>query len=186
MFSLRKKLEKRDLETLDLFTISFSLFKSNFINFLYISMICSLPIILISAYYPKPIFNYSKMETIDDIINFFRNEVDATFYINLLLSWFLDIISIVSISLLVESLIYKKIKSATWAIKKSFKIFIPALITSFIYLLLVFFGFIFFIVPGIFLIVLFLFYQNICALRHTWGIEAFKYSYNLIKCFCSF
>ena len=49
------------------------------------------------------------------------------------------------------------------------------------YFVLVFLGLSFFIVPGVALIILFVFIQNICALRHTWGINALKYSFYLAK-----
>ena len=45
MPSFRKELEKKDLEILDLFTISFSIFRYNFFNFFLIAMICGIPII---------------------------------------------------------------------------------------------------------------------------------------------
>ncbi|WP_300370116.1 hypothetical protein [Brachyspira sp.] len=181
MPSLRKELEKREFETLDLFTISFSLFKSNFINFLILSLICSLPLILTSIYFPISVFDPSKIKNLEELMNWFKNDVTIGFYINILLSWILDTISIISVSLLVERLIYGNIKSATWAIIKSFKFLIPTLFTTFIYFILVFLGLTFFIVPGIALIVFFVFIKNVCSLRHTWGINALKYSYYLVK-----
>lgn len=181
MFLLRKELSKRDFEILDLFTISFALFKSNFINFLIVSLIFGLPLILTSIYFPFKIFNYEEMKSAEDVINWFKNDVDIGFYINIFLSWFLEIISTISISLLVESLVYSKVKTASWSIIKSIGLFFSTLITSFIYVILVLLGLSFFIVPGILLIILLGFVQNICALRHTWGIDALKYSYYLIK-----
>lgn len=181
MFSLRRKLEKNDLETLDLFTVSFSLFRVNFINFIIVGMLCGMPIILTTIYFPPTIFNPSKVQTIEEFINWFKNEVNMGFYINLVLSLILDTISIISISLLVEGLIYRKRKTASWAIIKSLKLLFPTLVTLFIFAILVFFGLAFFVIPGIIFIVLFIFIQNICALRHTWGIDALKYSYNLVK-----
>ncbi|WP_240516600.1 hypothetical protein [Brachyspira sp. G79] len=87
----------------------------------------------------------------------------------------------ISVSLLVERLIYKRVKTAAWSIVKSFRFIFPALFTSFIYFVLVFLGLTFFVVPGIALIVFFVFIKNICALRHTWGINALRYSYYLVK-----
>ncbi|KLI32682.1 hypothetical protein SZ50_08350 [Brachyspira hyodysenteriae] len=181
MFSLRKELKKRDFETLDLFTISFSLFKANFINFIILSLICCLPLILTGIYFPISVFDPEKLKTIEDLANWFKNDVTVGFYINISLSLFLDTISIISVSLLVERLIYGNIKSATWAIIRSFKFLLPTLFTTFIYFILVFLGLTFFIVPGIAFIVFFVFIKNICALRHTWGINALKYSYYLVK-----
>ncbi|ANN63463.1 hypothetical protein SZ47_09770 [Brachyspira hyodysenteriae] len=181
MFSLRKELKKKDFETLDLFTISFSLFKANFINFIILSLICCLPLILTGIYFPISVFDPEKLKTIEDLANWFKNDVTVGFYINISLSLFLDTISIISVSLLVERLIYGNIKSATWAIIRSFKFLLPTLFTTFIYFILVFLGLTFFIVPGIAFIVFFVFIKNICALRHTWGINALKYSYYLVK-----
>lgn len=181
MFSLRRRLEKNDLETLDLFTISFSLFRVNFINFIIVGLICGMPLILTTIYFPPAVFDTNKVQTIEGLINWFKNEVNEGFYINTALSIILDTISVIAISLLVEGLIYRKRKTASWAIIKSFKLIIPTLATLFIFSILIFFGLAFFIIPAIILAVLFMFIQNICALRHTWGIDALKYSYNLVK-----
>ena len=181
MATLRKELEKRELETLDLFTISFSLFKSNFINFLIISLICCMPLILTGIYFPIKIFDPSQIKNAEELIKWFKYDADIGFYINIFLSWFLDIISVLSVSLLVERLIYGSKKTASWAIVKSFNFLPSALFTSLIYSILVFLGFTFFIVPGIALIILFVFSKNICVLRHTWGINALKYSFYLSK-----
>ena len=181
MFSLRRRLEKNDLETLDLFTISFSLFRVNFINFIIVGLICGMPLILTTIYFPPAVFDTNKVQTIEGLVNWFKNEVNAGFYINTALSIILDTISVIAISLLVEGLIYRKRKTASWAIIKSFKLIIPTLATLFIFSILIFFGLAFFIIPAIILAVLFMFIQNICALRHTWGIDALKYSYNLVK-----
>lgn len=181
MFSLRRRLEKNDLETLDIFTISFSLFRVNFINFIIVGLICGMPLILTTIYFPPAVFDTNKVQTIEGLVNWFKNEVNAGFYINTALSIILDTISVIAISLLVEGLIYRKRKTASWAIIKSFKLIIPTLATLFIFSILIFFGLAFFIIPAIILAVLFMFIQNICALRHTWGIDALKYSYNLVK-----
>lgn len=181
MFSLRNELRKRDLETLDLFTLAFSLFKQNFINFIILSLICCLPLILTGIYFPISTFDPEKLKTYEDLINWFKNDVTIGFYINIFLSLFLDTISIISVSLLVERLIYRNVKSATWAIIRSFKFLLPTIFTTFIYFILVFLGATFFIVPGIAFIVFFVFAKNICALRHTWGIDALKYSFYLVK-----
>ena len=181
MFSLRNELRKRDLETLDLFTISFSLFRANFINFIILSLICCLPLILAGIYFPITTFDPEKLKTYEDLINWFKNDVTIGFYINIFLSLFLDTISTISVALLVERLIFGNIKSATWAIIRSFKFLFPTLFTTFIYFILVFLGLGFFIVPGIAFIIFFVFIKNICALRHTWGINALKYSFYLVK-----
>ncbi|WP_297207943.1 hypothetical protein [uncultured Brachyspira sp.] len=181
MFSLRRRLEKNDLETLDIFTISFSLFRVNFINFIIVGLICGMPLILTTIHFPPAVFDPNKVQTIEGLVNWFKNEVNAGFYINTALSIILDTISVIAISLLVEGLIYRKRKTASWAIIKSFKLIIPTLATLFIFSILIFFGLAFFIIPAIILAVLFMFIQNICALRHTWGIDALKYSYNLVK-----
>ena len=181
MTSLRKELEKREFETLDLFTVSFSLFISNFTNFLILALICSLPLILTSIYFPVRMFDPEKVKTAEDIIKWFQNDVTIGFYINIFLSWFLDTLSVIAVSLLKEGLVYKRRKTATWAILKSFNFIFPALVTSFMYFVLVFLGLSFFIVPGVALIILFVFIQNVCALRHTWGINALKYSFYLAK-----
>ena len=181
MFSLRRRLEKNDLETLDLFTISFSLFRVNFINFIIVGLICGMPLILTTIHFPPAVFDTNKVQTIEGLINWFKNEVNEGFYINTALSIILDTISVIAISLLVEGLIYRKRKTASWAIIKSFKLIIPTLATLFIFSILILFGLAFFIIPAIILAVLFMFIQNICALRHTWGIDALKYSYNLVK-----
>ena len=181
MLSFRKDLEKKDLDILDLFTISFYIFRRNFFNFFLISMICGLPIILFTAYFPPSIPDPLKIQTTEDFINWFKEEVNFGFYLNAFLSWFLNIISLASISFIVEAIIYKKIRTAFWAIKKSFTIIFPLIITSFLYMIIIFFGLAFFIVPGIIFIVLFMFTSNICALRHTWGIDAIKYSSGLVK-----
>ena len=181
MLSFRKDLEKKDLDILDLFTLSFYIFRQNFFNFFLISMICGIPIILASAYFPPSIPDPLKIQTTEDFINWFKNEVNFGFYLNVFLSWFLDIISFASISFIVEAMVYKKIRTAFWGIKKSFSIIFPLLITSIFYMIIIFFGLAFFIVPGIVFVVLFMFTNNICALRHTWGIDAIKYSSSLIK-----
>ena len=181
MASLRKQLEEREFETLDLFTTSFSLFTSNFVNFFILSLIYCLPLILTSIYFPIKIFDPTSVKTFEELFDLFQNEVSSGFYINIILSWILDIISVISVSLLVEGLVYNRVKSATWAILKSFRFLFPTLITSFIYVVLVFLGLTFFIVPGIVLIILFIFMKNICALRHTWGINALRYSYYLTR-----
>ncbi|WP_295153701.1 hypothetical protein [uncultured Brachyspira sp.] len=181
MSSLRKELEKREFETLDLFTISFSLFRYNFANFLILALIYSLPLILIGIYFPIPAIDAANMKNLNELADWLRNDAAIGFYINILFSWFLDTISVISVSLLTERLIYGSIKSASWAIIKSFKFLIPALFTAFIYFVLVFLGLTFFIVPGIALIVFFVFFKNICTLRHTWGINALRYSYYLVK-----
>ena len=120
MTSLRKELEKREFETLDLFTVSFSLFISNFTNFLILALICSLPLILTSIYFPVRMFDPEKVKTAEDILKWFQNDVTIGFYINIFLSWFLDTLSVIAVSLLVEGLVYKRRKTATWAILKSF------------------------------------------------------------------
>ncbi|PTY39342.1 hypothetical protein [Brachyspira hampsonii] len=181
MFSLRNELKKRDFETLDLFTISFSLFKHNFTNFIILSLICCLPLILTGIYLPISTFDPEKLKTYEDLINWFKNDVTIGFYVNIFLSLLLDTISTISVSLLVERLIYGNIKSATWAIIRSFKFLLPTIFTTFIYFILVFLGATFFIVPGIAFIVFFVFIKNICTLRHTWGIDALKYSFYLVK-----
>lgn len=178
---LRRELEKREFETLDLFTVSFSLFRYNFINFLILALVTSLPLILTTIYFPITVFDPSKIKTIEQLADWFKNEVTAGFYINIFLSWFLDILSMISVSLLVERLIYKNVKSATWAILKSFNFLIPVMFTTFIYYILIFLGLTFFIVPGIVLTIFFVFVQNICTLRHTWGLNALKYSFYLVK-----
>lgn len=181
MLSFRKDLEKKDLDILDLFTISFYIFRNNFFNFFLISMICSVPIMLATTYFPPSIFDPLKVQTSKDFINWFKSEVNFGFYLNAFLSWFLDIISFSSISFIVEAMVYKKIRTAFWAIKKSFTVILPLLITSIFYMIIIFFGLAFFIVPGIIFVVLFIFTNNICALRHTWGIDAIKYSSGLVK-----
>ncbi|MEI0579469.1 hypothetical protein [Brachyspira pilosicoli] len=181
MLSLRKALEKKDFEVVDLFTLSFSLFRHNFVNFLLVGFLCAMPAIIITVYFPPTIFDPAKMQTPKDIINWFQNEVNEGFYINLFLSWFLDIISTASIALLVEGLIYDKIRTASYAIVKTLQMIIPILITSIITIIIYLLGFSFFIFPGIVLMVLFMFTINICALRHTWGIDAIKYSFSLVK-----
>lgn len=181
MQSFRKDLGKEDLDILDLFTISFYIFRHNFFNFFLISMICGIPIILATTYFPPSIFDPLKVQTMEDFINWFKNEVNFGFYLNAFLTWFLDIISIASLSFMVEAMVYKKIRTAFWAIKKSFTIIFPIFITSIIYMIIIFFGFAFFVVPGIIFVVLFMFTNNICVLRHTWGIDALKYSSSLIK-----
>lgn len=181
MLSFRKDLEKKDLEILDLFTISFSIFKHNFFNFFLIAMICGIPIVLATIYFPPSMFDPLEVQTAEDFIKWFKEEVNFGFYLNAFLSWFLDIISVLSVSFLVEAMIYKKIRTAFWSIKKSFAVLFPAIITSIIYMIIIFFGFAFFIVPGIVFVILFMFTNNICALRHTCGIEAIRYSANLVK-----
>ncbi|MEI0530732.1 hypothetical protein R4I97_04135 [Brachyspira pilosicoli] len=181
MLSLRKALEKKDFELVDLFTLSFSLFRHNFVNFLLVGFLCAMPTIITTIYFPPAMFDPAKMQTPKDIIDWFQNEVNEGFYINLFLSWFLDIISTAAIALLVEGLVYDKIRTASYAIVKTFQMIIPILITSIITIIIYFFGLSFFIFPGIVLMILFMFTTNICALRHTWGIDAIKYSFSLVK-----
>ena len=181
MLSLRKALEKKDFEVVDLFTLAFSLFRHNFVNFLLVGFLCAMPIIITTIYFPPSMFDPAKMQTPKDILDWFQNEVNEGFYINLFLSWFLDIIATVSISLLVEGLIYDKIRTASFAIVKTFQMIIPILITSIITIIIYFFGLSFFVFPGLVLMILFMFTTNICALRHTWGIDAIKYSFSLVK-----
>ena len=145
MLSLRKALEKKDFEVVDLFTLSFSLFRHNFVNFLLVGFLCAMPIIITTIYFPPSMFDPAKMQTPKDILDWFQNEVNEGFYINLFLSWFLDIIATVSISLLVEGLIYDKIRTASFAIVKTFQMIIPILITSIITIIIYFFGLSFFV-----------------------------------------
>ena len=181
MLSLRKALEKKDFEVVDLFTLSFSLFRHNFVNFLLVGFLCAMPTIITTIYFPPAIFDPTKIQNIKDVIDWFKNDVNEGVYINLFLSWFLDIIATVSIALLVEGLIYDKIRTASYAIVKTLQMIIPILITSIITIIIYFFGFSFFIFPGIILMILFMFTTNICALRHTWGIDAIRYSLSLVK-----
>ena len=181
MLSLRKALEKKDLEIVDLFTLSFSLFRHNFVNFLLVGFLCAMPTIITTIYFPPAVFDPTKIQTVQDVVNWFQNEVNEGFYINLFLSWFLDTIATVAIALLVEGLIYDKIRTASYAIIKTIRIIIPILITSIITIIIYFFGLSFFIFPGIVLMILFMFITNICALRHTWGIDALRYSFSLVK-----
>ena len=181
MLSLRKALEKKDFEVVDLFTLSFSLFRHNFLNFLLVGFLCAMPTIITTIYFPPAIFDPTKIQNIKDVVDWFKNDVNEGVYINLFLSWFLDIIATVSIALLVEGLIYDKIRTASYAIVKTLQMIIPILITSIITIIIYLLGFSFFIFPGIVLMVLFMFTINICALRHTWGIDAIKYSFSLVK-----
>ena len=181
MLSLRKALEKKDFEVVDLFTLSFSIFRHNFVNFLLVGFLCAMPTIITTIYFPPSMFDPTKIQTVQDVVNWFQNEVNEGFYINLFLSWFLDIIATVSIALLVEGLIYDKIRTASYAIIKTFQMIIPILVTSIITIIIYFFGLSFFVFPGIILMILFMFTTNICALRHTWGIDAIKYSFSLVK-----
>ena len=181
MLSLRKALEKKDFEVVDLFTLSFSIFRNNFVNFLLVGFLCAMPTIITTIYFLPSMFDPTKIQTVQDVVNWFQNEVNEGFYINLFLSWFLDIIATVSIALLVEGLIYDKIRTASYAIIKTFHMIIPILVISIITLIICFFGLSFFVFPGIILMILFMFTTNICALRHTWGIDAIKYSFSLVK-----
>ena len=181
MLSLRKALEKKDFEVVDLFTLSFSIFRHNFVNFLLVGFLCAMPTIITTIYFPPSMFDPTKIQTVQDVVNWFQNEVKEGFYINLFLSWFLDIIATVSIALLVEGLIYDNIRTASYAIIKTFQMIIPILVTSIITIIIYFFGLSFFVFPGIILMILFMFTTNICALRHTWGIDAIKYSFYLVK-----
>ena len=136
MLSLRKALEKKDFEVVDLFTLSFSLFRHNFVNFLLVGFLCAMPTIITTIYFPPAIFDPTKIQNIKDVIDWFKNDVNEGVYINLFLSWFLDIIATVSIALLVEGLIYDKIRTASYAIVKTLQMIIPILITSIITIIL--------------------------------------------------
>ena len=181
MIPFRKILEKKELEVLDLFTISFSIFKINFKNFLLITLLCTMPIIILSLYFPPAIFNPEEIQTASQLLEWLKQQVGKGFYINSIASWFFNTISTLAISILVEAIVYNRIRSASWAISKSFKVIIPVIATSIIYSIIVLAGFITFIIPGIVLIVFFMFVDNICMLRHTWGFNALKYSTSLVR-----
>lgn len=181
MLQFRRKLEKQELEILDLFTISFSIFKINFKNFLLIALLCAMPIIILSIYFPPSIFNPEEIQTISQVIEWLKQQIGKGFYINSIASWFFNTISTLAISILVEAIVYNRIRSASWAISKSFRVLIPVIITSIIYSIFVFIGLVAFIIPGIILIVFFMFVNNICMLRHTWGINALRYSTSLVR-----
>lgn len=179
--SFRKKLAVEDLEILDLFTTSFSLFRLNFMTFFLLSMICGIPIVISTVYFPLPTFDPLAFKTLEDFLSWFKKDVTAGFYINNILSIVLDVISTIAVSLIVEAMIYKKRPQVSWALYGSIFLLFPALVTIILAMVITSFGFVLLIIPGIIISIMFMFSINVCSLRHTWGINAIRYSMTLVK-----
>lgn len=179
--SIRKKLAKEELDMVELFSVSFAIYKSNFTVFILLSMIFGMPLVLSTAYFPNHIFDPTMMESLSDIANWLQNDAAIGFYINIVLSIIFDALAIVSISIVTEGMIYKKRIQTGTALYNSMKFIIPSILTFTLANIFITIGLTLFILPGVILLVLLMFAVNICALRHTWGIKSFKYSAMLIK-----
>ncbi len=181
MFLLRKKLAKEEFEMLELFTVSYSIYKSNFLTYLLLSMFCGLPLILTTIYFPVTSVDPTSFETLESLTKWILKDSGKGLYINIFSSIFLDALLTVAIALVTESMIYKRKLQTSTALTNSLGFVIPAFFTSIMIYIATILGLLFFIIPGIIVFILFSFTLNICALRHSWGIRAIKYSIMLIK-----
>lgn len=181
MFLIRKRLAKEELEILELFTISYSIYKNNFLTYFLLSMLCGMPLILSTIYFPVASVDPTSFENLESLGKWFLKDSGGGFYINIFLSIFLDVLLTVAIALVTESMIYKRKIQTSIALRNSLSFLIPAFFTSIIIYIATILGLLFFIIPGIILFILFSFTLNICALRHSWGIRALKHSIMLIK-----
>jgi hypothetical protein len=66
-------------------------------------------------------------------------------------------------------------------IKTTFKRLIPMIIADILFILIICLAFLFFVIPGFIIFMNFLFYKEALILRNKSSINAFSYSYNLIK-----
>ena len=181
ILSMRKRLAKQELETLDLFSLSFGIYKGNFLTFFLLSMICGMPLVLFTIYFPTPAIDPSTIKSFSDFGIWLKNNVGISFYINILLSIISDTLVIVSVTIATQAMIYHKRIEAGTAISSSMKYIFPAILTYTMMYTLIVLGLTLFVLPGILLFVLLMFSINICAVRHTWSIKAFRYSALLVR-----
>lgn len=181
MLSIRKKLAKEELEILDLFSLSFAIYRGNFTTFFLLSMICGMPLVLLQVYFPLPVVDPATIKSLSDLLIWLKNEAGIGFYINILFSVILDTLVITSVTIATQAMVYKKRIEAITAIYNSMKYIVPSILTYIMMYTLILIGITLFILPGILLFVLLVFSINICAVRHTWSVKAFKYSALLIR-----
>ena len=181
ILSIRKRLAKQELETLDLFSLSFGIYKGNFLTFFLLSMICGMPLVLFTIYFPPPVIDPTAIKSFSDFSMWLENKVGISFYISVLLSIISDTLVITSVTIATQAMIYHKRIEAGTAIYSSMKYIVRAVLTYAMMYILVLIGLTLFVLPGILLFVLLTFSINICAVRHTWSIKAFRYSALLVR-----
>jgi len=181
ILSMRKKLAKEELDMVDLFSLSFAMYRGNFITFFLLSMICGMPLVLIKIYFPLPVVDPTAIKSLSDLFTWLKIEAGIGFYMNLLFSIILDTLVITSVTIATQAMVYKKNIQAGGAIFSSMKYIVPSILTYIMMYTLILIGVTLFVLPGILLFVLLMFSTNICAVRHTWSVKAFKYSALLIR-----
>lgn len=179
--SFRKMLSQVELDTLELFTTSFSMFLKNFKTFILLSFLCGLPIVILSVYFPAPKIDPLSIKTTAEFISVLKNSVSLGFCFNVFVSIILDVILTIAIALIVQAMIYGRKREASWALVGGINLFFPVFITRILYLILTGLGLSLFVIPGLVVGIRWIFATNVSALRHTSALNAFKYSSSLVK-----
>lgn len=179
--SFRKKLGTKELDTVDIFTLSFGLYKENLLNFILLGLFLGLPHTIASMYVKMPTIDINALNSTGAFLSWVKNEITLGFYLVNFLSLALDVLLTISVASLVEAMIYRRTQSASWAIVSALKLFFPVLTTQIFYSLLVSVSFIAFIVPGIIVGVFAMFAVYSSSLRHSYGVRAFRYSIEMVR-----
>lgn len=179
--SFKTMLSQVELDILELFTISFSMFVKNFKTFILLSFLCGLPVAILSVYVPSEQIDPLAIKTTAEFIETLRKSITLGFCLNIILSIILDVILTIAVALTVQAMIYGRKREASWAVVGGFNLFFPVLITRFLYVIFTAAGASLFIIPGLIIGIRWMFAMNVSALRHTSAFKAFKYSADLIK-----
>ncbi len=180
--NLREKVNNTQLDIIELFSISFLIFKHKFGAFFIVILLFSVPLNILMSLYPLPMLNLD-VNDISNATSIFNEYFIRSFSINIIANIVLSSLQIAAIMFMVQKIIADKYVDATSAIIYSLKIFPKVLITYTLFIITVSIGTILFIVPGIIAGLFFGFSVYIASSKKCFGITAFKYSAKL-SCFC--
>ncbi|QDZ41226.1 hypothetical protein FRE64_15525 [Euhalothece natronophila Z-M001] len=161
-----ERLKNSYLDISDNFEIGWNIFLEQKNNLLWFLLILNLPIAIIEQFVPDP-----------DPQGGFDSPFIIPFFIVAML---IGIIINLAIHILTEKSIMQESSQAIFTLKKVSSKVLIALLTGILFFIMVFLGSLFFLIPGIYLGVIFAFFTEAIALRNC-QLDAFNYSRNLVK-----
>lgn len=162
---------------------SVKIYKDNFIHFLNLSIIFILPVLFITVFSIDAVIEYSKVFVGFDISKLNSSFFKIFSYI-ILISMLEGIIFYFYKCTIIQSadfLIRNEKPTAIKSIAEVLRLFFPIFITSILTGLMVFFGFILFIIPGIILAGMLVFVPQIMILEKKFYFHSFDRSFFIIK-----
>jgi hypothetical protein len=164
----QETLKNTYIDLSDNLEFAWNIYLGNWRTYLVFLLVINLPLAIVSALIPQPTAGSTPAEFNPLLLVFAA--------VNGILSILLNL----AISILTEKNIFEQNINAQSALKKSLPKLPIGVIVGLLFFLIIFIGLTLFVIPGIYMVVIFAFCTPAIALRNC-QFNAFQYSYNLVK-----